>query len=153
MNELNLSNKDFGIFSKNPGKTPYELKELGLSGAGFNKLMAQSSTAVTPVADPNLTDNEPETPLPSPESADISDPTPEPEKPAQPKPDILIPKVTEFGGATAPIAAVTAKREKVGTAVLPGQVLVRTPAGSITAMGREFAVRLVQGDNRYSITQ
>lgn len=153
MNELNLSNRDFSIVTKNPGKTPYELKELGLSNSGFNKLMEQSTTAVKPVIDTTLSDDD-SLPKTTPDASNSENTVAAPQEAQIPpvQTDTLIPKVTEITGS-ATVDPRTVSAQKNSTVVLPGQVLVKTPAGSEVPMGKEFAIRLVQGDNRYSIIQ
>src|SRR5690606_1018554 len=44
MNLKGFSNRDKSIINKNPDKNPYELKELGLSNAGFERLLTGDST-------------------------------------------------------------------------------------------------------------
>lgn len=150
MSELKLSNKDAGIVKRNPGKSPYELKELGLSQSGFEKMMAQPTTAVTPIADSALND-------PPPEGTDegekvVATPAAEVSASLPINTDKLIPKITEVGQDALPVTADVARRtKKTPIGVLPGQVLVTTPQGTTVPMGKEFAIRLVQNDNRYSI--
>ena len=103
MEPVTYSNRDAKIIKDNPGKSPYELQELGLSGKGFEKLMTQQNTGGDVIADPNIKDDEPpaQTPPPDlppapPEDENDHDEQGEDLPPAPPAKKVLIPKVTEF---------------------------------------------------------
>jgi hypothetical protein len=165
MEPVKFSNRDAKLIRDNPGKSPYELKEMGLSNPGFEKLMSQPSTGIVIEADPALTEDdtqqapvqthsEAETPAvtfpPVADPVNISQAAVAPATPAvtvteegsTPAP-VLIPKVTTLQEGNAP-AVPTLQMP-------PTQVVVQTPYGKRTTMGREFAQKLVKQDNRYKI--
>lgn len=167
MEDLKLAPKDAKIYRENPGKTPYELKELGLSNPAFERLMAQASTNVTVIADPNLDassasnngggdndgENQPpaneppaQTPTPgAPLQPSASAPALDPNNGAPAKPSITTPlpgKITSLSSSAA-----NSNRGNLKS----NQVWVQGPDGRTNAMGREFAVRLVRQNAGYKI--
>lgn len=172
MEDLKLAPRDAKIYRENPGKTPYELKELGLSNPAFERLMAQASTNVAVIADPTLeaenassdasadTAAETQPPLQPKDNELPAQTAPTPGAPLQPsssapalpsgnaapaQPSItnpLIGKITNPSSSTA--------NSKHGN-LNPNQVWVQGPDGRVNPMGREFAVRLARQNAGYKI--
>ena len=152
MEPVTYSNRDAKVIKDNPGKSPYDLQALGLSGKGFEKLMSQQSTGAEPLADPTIDDedesepaapaasNTDQQPAPGHEDEDNEDKQDPPASASPPAP--LIPKITQIKQPQTPAAAVK---------LLPNQVLVQTPMGKTNPMGREFAEKLVKMDPNYKI--
>ncbi|PUZ25022.1 hypothetical protein DCC81_11960 [Chitinophaga parva] len=167
MEDLKLAPKDAKIYRENPGKTPYELKELGLSNPAFERLMAQTSTNVTVIADPNLEaenasnnggENQPALQPPANEPPAQTSPTPgaplqpsasapalDPNNDAPAQPSITNPRI---GKITNPSSSTANSRH--GN-LKPNQVWVQGPDGRVNPMGREFAVRLARQNAGYKI--
>jgi len=143
MEKLNLSNRDAKIHRDNPGLSPYELKALGLSEAGFKKLMALDSTDVVAVADPNIQDPPAEDPVKEPEHTapqqpPVSSPTPSATVAA---PSQFIPKAEP---QSARISGSSATALRQAFKANPNQVIVQLPDGKTNTMGREYAQKLVK---------
>jgi hypothetical protein len=154
--KVTYSPKDAKLIKDNPGKSPYELQALGLSGKGFEKLMSQQSTGTEPVADPTIKEEDESAQAPGVDPYAYQEPPADPEEqednqedddvkdmaPAPPKTAPLIPKITQIKQPQTPARAIK---------LHPNQVLVQTPAGRLNPMGREFAEKLVRMDRNYKI--
>ena len=143
--EIRFAPKDAKIIKDNPGKSPYELKELGLSDPGFEKLMALESTAKNVIADENLSEEsqEPDINASKDQDASTEEGGGEGDTGDKPKSDIknkLIPKLET-----------PTQSKKLNLKSLKDQVWVQTPSGKRNTMGKTFALKLIRQDPRYKI--
>lgn len=179
MEKVRFAPKDAKIIKENPGKTPYEWKALGMSEKGFEKALAQATTDIEPVSDPELEAQEPEKESDlqaedldldedESEEEDLDDNDDENIRPAS-KQETSKNKTAIKATAITPannnqpnkpqklIPKLTGSVDntaiKAGHKLHANQVLVRAPNGRINPMGKAFALKLVQNNSGYSIIE
>lgn len=155
MEKVRFAPKDARIIKDNPGRSPYELKELGVSDNGFVKLMSLSSIESEIESDPTLEAEENVTTINSSLQANMPQLRTKLETdkesgisnqqdliPTQLYDQPLIAKITTFEHEP---------QIKGNSPSHPNQVIVRTPTGRVNLMGREFALKLIRQNAGYTI--